>query len=81
MVIDFADNIVLVCNIKLVCGLMNLVIVFGIGLIVRVLLFELMIFGDLELVLLNLFIELLLVVLVGLMLVGFFFAVIFIVDF
>ena len=76
MAIDSADNIALARNIKLVCGLMNSATAFGIGLTARVFLPELMTYGDPELALPNLSIELLPAILVGLMLAGLFSAAI-----
>ncbi|NET55845.1 MAG: sodium/proline symporter [Symploca sp. SIO2E6] len=76
MAIDSADNMALALNIKIVCGALNSVAAFGIGLTARVLLPDLMISGDPELALPNLSIELLPAVWVGLMLAGLFSAAI-----
>ena len=76
MAIDSADNVAFSRNLKFVCGQLNSITAFGVGLTARVLLPDLMTSSDPELALPYLSMELLPTILVGLMLAGLFSAAI-----
>ena len=76
MAIDSADNLGFARNLKFICGQINSATAFGVGLIARVVLPELMTSSDPELALPYLSLELLPAALVGLMLAGLFSATI-----